>query len=128
MHLMPPDGFLDAHLDADVHPKTGMRRAVNAILFLDHWDTQWGGALCLQRDATQIDVEIFPARNRLVVFECNDASYHAVSQINSRHRRSLASFWWEWGEWECKRPRSLFVGAPDPEKDKWRQERCQGSQ
>jgi hypothetical protein len=133
MHCMPHDGFLDLHLDCDVHPKTGLRRAMNAILFIDPWRVEWGGQLELWDTSSQpIQVSITPQFNRLVIFETNDHSYHGVPRpIRAPmgvFRRSLAVYWWERGDWVNRRPRAKFVALPgepeSKEKDAWRSDRC----
>jgi hypothetical protein len=117
---------LDVHLDCDVHPITGFRRAINAILFLDHskqspfelWS--WDARYCI--------VQAYPRPGRLVVFEVGDESYHGVSQRSDIWRRSLAVYWWDpAGLANPKRQRAQFVTGPDrepdPEKKLWQDSR-----
>lgn len=130
---MPSGGWLDVHLDCDRHPQTGYRRAVNAILFLDDWLPEWGGQLELwAADRSRCDVAITPGPNRLVIFRCDDVSYHGIPRPIScppeRWRRSLAVYWWEPSVGPAIRPRAEFVSVAgetsDPAKDAWRRKRA----
>lgn len=105
---------LDLHLDHDVHPKTGLLRRVNCLLFLEDWEPEWGGKLQLwdaQREAPQ--VEISPAPGRLVLFEASDVSYHAVSEVccpEEMRRKALSCYWYAVPGGPTKRPRATFLG------------------
>lgn len=127
LHHMPIGGFLDPHLDCDVHPFTGHRRAQNAILFLDDFQPDWGGDLHLyDADLSGRADRITPRAGRLVVFECHDESFHGVPGpiCGPIPRRSLAVYWWQPVAWQAKRPRAQFVALANeihnPEKDAWR--------
>lgn len=127
LHMLPVGGFLDPHLDCDRHPATGYRRAQNAILFLDDFLPEWGGDLHLyDSDLSGKATRITPKAGRVVVFDCDDESYHGVPGpvVGPIPRRSLAVYWWEPVDWTPKRPRAQFVAlaneTPNPEKDAWR--------
>ena len=127
LHMMPVGGFLDPHLDCDRHPATGYRRAKNAILFLDDFEPDWGGDLCLySADLSGECQRVTPKAGRVAIFDCDDASYHGVPGpiVGPIPRRSLAVYWWEPIDWPAKRPRAQFVALanekPNPEKDQWR--------
>jgi hypothetical protein len=131
---MPPDGFLDVHLDSSAHPVLQYRRAQNAILFLDDWQPSWGGALQFWDEKLQACESVYPAAGRLVRFACSDVSYHGVQQIKAPHdvwRRSLCVFWYEPKIVEVKRARAQFVSLAnepaDVAKDVWRQARCKAA-
>lgn len=129
--MMPRNGFLDLHLDCDVHPKTGFRRAMNLILFMDDWSSSWGGALELWSE-NRIEACVYPGHNRLVAFETNDHSFHGIPRPMTAPpgvwRRSFAVYFWEPGVWEPKRPRAKFMSLPGEqasgEKLKWQRDRC----
>jgi Rps23 Pro-64 3,4-dihydroxylase Tpa1-like proline 4-hydroxylase len=127
--MMPPGGWLDLHLDASMHPN-GWRRAINLILFLDPWEPSWGGALEFWApNSTGAAVSILPAENRLVAFECNDASYHGIpdpiSPFAKIWRRTLSVFFYRES---AERKRAVFVGRPGEndtaEVARWRSERA----
>lgn len=118
---------LDVHLDCDAHPTYGFRRAANAILFLD---TLHEGPLELwNADMSACVAQIYPTRGRLAVFEVTGDAYHGVPQEARSPRRSLATYWWDPTQTPHERPRAKFVARPgdppDPEKDRWREERSQ---
>ncbi len=128
MHMTPPGGWLDLHVDAECHPTTGYRRQTNLILFLGPWETTWGGALELWgRNSTVPEVSIIPASGRAVAFDCRDV-IHGVPTPTSPFagwRRSLAVFWYDPAR---ERRRAQFLALPgeayDSEKDDWRQNRA----
>jgi hypothetical protein len=77
---------LDPHYDFNIHPATGQHRRLNAIIYLNKdWNPEWGGSLCLHRDAWNLAdsevVEIGPAFNRMVLFETTEKSWHSVPTI-----------------------------------------------
>lgn len=128
LHVIPPGGWLDLHVDAQSHPVTGHRRTANLILFLDSWKPDWGGALEFW-DATvsRREVEIFPAAGRLVAFESAGAVHGIPSPISpfANWRRSLAVFWYN-PEPEHKRAKFL-ANSGDPTNaaaDAWRAARA----
>lgn len=95
---------LDPHVDFTMHPKTGLFRRVNMLLYLNpDWDESWGGNLELHTDPWQPpDLDpvrrIAPLFNRCVVFETSDKSWHGFQPIKlppggkARSRRSIALY------------------------------------
>lgn len=130
MHTMARGGHLDLHLDCDRHPRLGLERRANAILFLGDWQREWGGAFELH-GATR--AEVCPLKGRLLVFETTDVSVHGVPLPiqcpPDVQRKSLAVYWWGPPRGPGKRPRAQFVdrpgGAPQPEKEVLRSRRMQ---
>lgn len=130
MHDMGCGDHLDLHLDADIHPACGLTRRVNAVLFLDDWPAEWGGALEFwDGDRKGPVVSIAPASGRLVLFETSDASYHGVPTplaCPPGARRKTLTVWWYGGAGIGHRHRAKFVGPAgehDPVKDALRLER-----
>ena len=123
LHDMGAGDHLDCHLDADRHPRFGLQRRYNAILFLGACP---GGELELWDAGRREAVAIRPAAGRLVAFEAGDQSYHSVARVYGP-RKSLAAYWWGTPRGGGKRPRATFLArpgeAPDPEKDRLRGER-----
>ena len=40
---MEHGGFLNMHVDFNIHPHTGLKRVANAIIYLnDDWESDWG--------------------------------------------------------------------------------------
>lgn len=125
LNATPPGGWLDLHRDATHHAKTGLRRAVNLILFLDDWKPEWGGALEFHNEH-ECEVSVMPAKGRAVAFDCSDAIHGVPEPTNpfGSWRRSLAVFWYEH---DTIRPRAEFLAHPsetaDFSKEKWRRQR-----
>lgn len=117
LHELAAGGHLDVHLDSDRHPHSGYERRANAILFLHDWDPAWGGALEFwSPDVSTRQAEIYPALNRLVLFETSDASPHGnpapVQCPPGWSRKSLACYWWGLPRGEGQRPRARFLATP----------------
>ena len=93
LHVTSPGGWLNCHLDYDLHPQDRTkRRALNLIAFLNpEWREEWGGALCLCDPLGAVVKRIYPAPGRLVAFECSDLSYHAVDPITGPVERVTAA-------------------------------------
>ena len=95
---------LDPHVDFNRHPQTGWHRRLNLIVYLnEEWDAAWGGALELHanpRSATDITVAVVPRRNRCVIFETTESSWHGFRRIalpverRDLTRRSIALYFY----------------------------------
>lgn len=78
---------LDPHVDFTLHPKTGLYRRVNVLLYLNpEWEDAWGGAVELHTDPWKHTAEneiltITPLVNRCVIFEVGDKSWHGFATI-----------------------------------------------
>ncbi len=79
---------LDAHVDFNFHPITKQHRRLNLIVYFnDEWDDAWGGSLDLHRDPylspAQDQIKtVTPLRNRCVVFETTESSWHGFTRID----------------------------------------------
>jgi hypothetical protein len=93
---------LDVHIDFNRHPLDQSHRRLNLIVYLNEgWQPHWGGQLQLHSDpqspSNQI-TSINPIRNRCVIFETTESSWHAFDRINlpedqrDQHRRSIAIY------------------------------------
>src|SRR5262249_34806488 len=82
------------------HPRYGLDRRLNAILYLNsNWQEEYGGHLELwDRDMTRCVSRIAPLFNRLVVFTTTDFSYHGHPNVlecpEGMTRKSLALFYY----------------------------------
>lgn len=121
---------LDTHVDFNYHPRTGFHRRLNLILFLNpEWRAEWGGLLELQQDPALPESRNFvqrvaPLRNRCVIFETTESSWHGFRRItlpeDRQHlsRRSIAVYFYT-----KQRPReesapshgTVYVPRPMPE-------------
>jgi 2OG-Fe(II) oxygenase superfamily len=111
LHVTEPAGWLNIHLDYDLHPrKPGYRRALNFIVFLNQvWDESWGGKLILADAMGTPVVSIKPEPGRLFAFEVSDISYHGVQLITGPTPRvTLACYLLSKATGRETRKRALF--------------------
>jgi Rps23 Pro-64 3,4-dihydroxylase Tpa1-like proline 4-hydroxylase len=93
---------LDPHVDFNYHPIEDWHRRLNLIVYLnDDWSSEWGGSIDLHSDPwsdTDIVESVSPQRNRCVIFETNEHSWHGFRRIepdpsgSARSRRSFAIY------------------------------------
>lgn len=94
MHLIPPGGKLDIHVDFTRSPDTGLYRRLNCLVFLNlDWQDE-GGFLELWPDGDGEPVRIAPEFNRTVIFETSDRSWHGHPMPASRYRASAAAYFY----------------------------------
>lgn len=93
LHVTAPSGYLQTHLDYDLHPIVlGKRRALNLIAFLNpEWREEWGGAFVLTDPMGVVVRRILPEPGRLIAFEVCDTSYHGVEKITGPVERITAA-------------------------------------
>ena len=84
-HSHGPGGKLNMHLDYSIHPKSGLERRLNLILYVQPaWRTEWGGALGFwEHDAENakpgaLAREIDCLFNRAVIFDTSQNSWHGL--------------------------------------------------
>ncbi len=143
MHCITSGGKLDMHIDYAIHPKLGLERRINLILYLvdEDWNQDWGGELQLWdgewKDGTpELDhkvVSVFPKFNRAVIFEVGDDSFHGhpdpLTCPEGTYRRSIALYYLsEPQEGVTNRTRARFIArhgqdAEDEETQKFRDAR-----
>lgn len=85
LHEMRPGSSLPRHLDANTHPRLGLRRYEAAVLFVSYHHS--GGELVLETSG----VTVAPKQNRLVMFKCQD-EVHRVAEVREWPRRTLVLF------------------------------------
>jgi len=95
---------LDPHIDFNFHPRRGWHRRLNLIVYLNPvWEDCWGGALELHADPWRRDSHeglktVLPLKNRCVIFETSERSWHGFRRItppsghSSLSRRSFAIY------------------------------------
>ena len=104
LHIHKSGGRLNPHLDYSIHPKLGLQRKLNIIIYLNSvWNKDWGGDLGLwdtdpnHNSPGKIVKRIKPIFNSAVIFDTTQNSWHGmVGDINSppgQYRKSLALYY-----------------------------------
>lgn len=100
LHMHPRGGRLAMHLDYEKHPKLiDKQRRLNIILYANEtWEDSWNGDTQLwDSNMEQCIVKSFPKRNRALIFETCEASWHGVPEIikcpEGEYRKSLAFYY-----------------------------------
>jgi Rps23 Pro-64 3,4-dihydroxylase Tpa1-like proline 4-hydroxylase len=100
LHQIVPGGHLNVHVDFNRHPRTGLMRRLNVLVYLNRdWAEEYGGALELwSTEPRRCEQRILPVFNRLVVFSTTERSYHGhpepLSCPEGRTRKSLALYYY----------------------------------
>lgn len=86
-HIHGKGGILNPHLDYNIHPKLGLKRKINIIIYFSSKLTEAnGGHLGLwEHDSKsngpgKIQSEITPKFNRAVIFDTTQNSWHGISR------------------------------------------------
>lgn len=100
LHQIVPGGHLGVHVDFNRHPRTGLQRRLNVLLYLNRdWKEEYGGALELWRaEPRRRERRILPLWGRLVVFSTTERSYHGHPEPldcpEGMTRKSLALYYY----------------------------------
>ncbi len=86
---------LYAHVDFNLHPTNRQHRRLNLILYLDDgWQPEWGGCIQLHSNPWEPETDeiltIAPRRNRCVMFETTETSWHGFEPIADLPDRQLS--------------------------------------
>lgn len=78
LHQIVDGGYLDVHVDFNLHPSTGLHRRCNLLVYLNKdWKRDYEGYLELWDMSQNLCMEsVAPVFNRGVLFETNEVSYH----------------------------------------------------
>lgn len=128
LHAHARGGKLNVHLDYERHPKTGLARKLNLLVYLNpDWEEAWGGALGLweanpvQPGPGALSRAIAPRFNRAVLFETPGAWHGLPEPIacpEGQVRKSLAVYYLTEPAFSCEaRTRALFAPTPEQEGD-----------
>lgn len=99
LHIMPKNGRLNMHLDYEKHPILNKQRMLNIIYFVnEYWEESWKGDLQFwNKDMEKCVKKIFPKKNRAVIFETIENSWHGVpDKINcpdDEYRKTIAYYY-----------------------------------
>jgi len=101
-HSLKSGGKLNPHLDYSIHPKMGLQRIVNIILYVTpNWKPEWGGSLGIwsgtNNEPINLENKIDCFFNRAVIFNTIQNSWHGIcNKIESPEgitRNSLATYY-----------------------------------
>jgi Rps23 Pro-64 3,4-dihydroxylase Tpa1-like proline 4-hydroxylase len=103
-HSHGAGGKLNMHLDYSIHPKSGMERRLNLIIYIQPgWKTEWGGSLGFwahdeEKKAPGALVRDIPCLfNRAVIFDTSRNSWHGLPEPVTcpvdKPRNSLAVYY-----------------------------------
>ena len=124
LHQIEPGGHLKVHADFNRHPRNGLERRLNVLLYLNRdWKDEYGGALELwNRDMTRSEVRVLPLFNRCVVFSTTSTSYHGhpdpLTCPAGETRKSIALYYYTKDrppEEETDTHNTLFQARPGEE-------------
>ena len=103
LHQITRGGKLGIHADYNKHPRNGLDRRLNALLYLNKdWREEYGGHLELwDRDMIRCEAKILPVFNRFMVFGTTDYTYHGhpdpLQCPEGMTRKSLALYYFSNG-------------------------------
>ena len=124
LHQIVRGGKLAIHADFNKHPRYGLDRRLNLLLYLNKdWREEYGGHFELwNRDMSRCEAKILPVFNRLVVFGTTDFTYHGhpdpLQCPEGVTRKSLALYYFSNGrpaEETSGEHSTLFQGRTDQE-------------
>lgn len=132
VHSYKPGDKLDIHVDAGYHPTLGLKKQVTLGIYLSYkWNEEygceleiWRGDNCSSNDAKiyeKVD-SISPLFNRLIIFTCNDYSWHGnpIESLGNEESRRIfvtLSYLSDNNNDLNKRVKAFFVSRPDDPKD-----------
>jgi len=103
-HTHRAGGKLNTHLDYSIHPKLGLERRLNIIVYLQpQWRPEYGGELGLWEAASDgkgpgdLKVQISCTFNRAVIFDTSQNSWHGLPEPvrcpQGINRNSIAAYY-----------------------------------
>ena len=128
-HIHKRGGKLNTHLDYSTHPKLGLQRKLNIIVYLNsNWQAKWGGSLGLWGNESaekpgDLIKQIEPIFNRAAIFDTTCNSWHGLPEPlicpENEFRKSLAIYYLtEPPENTDKRGKALFAPTESQQGDK----------
>ncbi len=102
LHQIMRGGFLDVHVDFNLHPTKKLHRRLNLLYYLNKdWQPAYEGHLELWQfagDERRRLESVAPQFNRAVLFETNEASYHGhpapLNTPDGVTRKSMAIYYY----------------------------------
>ena len=100
LHQIERGGHLKVHADFNRHPRHGLERRLNVLVYLNRdWKDEYGGAFELwNADMTACQAKVMPYFNRCVVFSTTSTSYHGhpepLACPEGETRKSIALYYY----------------------------------
>jgi len=100
LHQIERGGHLKVHADFNRHPRTGLERRLNVLVYLNRgWQDEHGGAFELwSQDMARCEERVLPIFNRCVVFSTTSTSFHGHPEpLNcppGETRKSMALYYY----------------------------------
>ena len=128
-HMHGTGGNLNVHKDYSVHPKLGLRRKLNLIVYLsENWNPDWGGAIEFWSHNEQnnrplaLEKSIDCMYNRAVLFDTTQNSWHGLPTPltcpKGKYRKSIAMYYLTDADGDEEvRQRALFAPRKEQEND-----------
>jgi hypothetical protein len=128
-HIHKTGGKLNTHLDYSLHPKLGLQRKLNIIIYMNpNWKEEWGGALGFWGNESaekpgDLITSVWSKFNRAVIFDTTQNSWHGlpdpIACPHNEARQSLAAYYLcAAGESVDKRGKALFAPTAEQEGDR----------
>jgi len=123
-HTHPAGGKLNPHLDYSIHPKLGLQRKFNLLIYLTpDWQEEWGGHFGLWDKDKNLKEKIAPLFNRAIFFDTTQDSWHGLAtEVNcpvDKTRNSIAVYYLTHPDKDAdKRQRALFLPTDAQKNDK----------
>ena len=128
-HIHKQGGRLNPHLDYSIHPKLGLERKFNLIIWLNSkWKSEYGGDLgfwgnTIDNKPSKILVSKEPKFNRAILFDTTQNSWHGLkgdlSCPENQFRKSLAVYYLcDPSKMASNRKKALFSPTDDQKNDK----------
>lgn len=129
-HIHKSGGKLNPHLDYSIHPKLGLQRKLNIIIYLNSsWKDSWGGHLGFwdqddkNKEPKNLVKTIKPDFNKAIIFDTSQNSWHGmINEVKSpeaQERKSLAIYYLSTpAEKTEKRGKALFAPTADQKGDR----------
>lgn len=126
-HIHGAGGKLNVHQDYSIHPKTGLQRRINLIVYLtEDWKDEWGGGLELwshdhvNNRPLRLESTIPCRFNRAVIFRTDQQSWHGLPAPlrcpEGHFRKSIAVYYMSNADDNAsQRQRALFVPTKEQE-------------
>ena len=129
-HIHSNGGKLNIHKDYSVHPKLGLQRKLNLIVFMTmNWEKEYGGSLELWSHDKKLngpfkkEKEIDPIFNRAIIFDTSVNSWHGLPRPmklpKNVFRKTITSYYLtDIGTNIDKHKRALFYPTEEQKGDK----------